>query len=62
MNVDVGDIDGLLAPAQRESVMLTVEGPEIPLVAGVVDRFRAAGLRIFGPTAAAQLEDSKAFA
>ena len=42
---------------------MTVVGPEIPLVAGVVDRFRAAGLRVFGPTAAAaQLEGSKAFA
>ena len=64
-NVDiaVSDIDGLLALALREGVALTVVGPEIPLVAGVVDRFRAAGLRIFGPTAAAaQLEGSKAFA
>jgi phosphoribosylamine--glycine ligase len=48
---------------QREGVALTVVGPEAPLVAGVVDRFRAAGHRIFGPTAqAAQLEGSKAFA
>jgi phosphoribosylamine--glycine ligase len=46
-----------------EGIALTVVGPEVPLVAGVVDRFRAAGLRIFGPTAAAaQLEGSKAFA
>lgn len=57
------DIDGLLALAEREQVALTVVGPEAPLVAGVVDRFRAAGRRIFGPTAAAaQLEGSKAFA
>src|SRR5688500_9794764 len=57
------DIDGLLALARREGVTLTVVGPEQPLVAGVVDRFRAEGLRIFGPTAAAaQLEGSKAFA
>ena len=57
------DIDGLLALAQREGIALTVVGPEQPLVAGVVDRFCAAGLRIFGPTAAAaQLEGSKAFA
>ncbi|MBC7989597.1 MAG: phosphoribosylamine--glycine ligase [Luteimonas sp.] len=57
------DIDGLLALARREGVALTVVGPEQPLVAGVVDRFRADGLRIFGPTAAAaQLEGSKAFA
>ncbi|WP_240095967.1 phosphoribosylamine--glycine ligase [Thermomonas flagellata] len=57
------DLDGLLQLAQREGVALTVVGPEQPLVAGVVDRFRAAGLRIFGPTAAAaRLEGSKAFA
>lgn len=61
--VKVTDIDGLLKLAQDEGVDLTVVGPEVPLVAGVVDRFRAAGLRIFGPTAAAaQLEGSKAFA
>ncbi len=61
--VKVTDIDGLLKLAQDESVALTLVGPEVPLVAGVVDRFRAAGLRIFGPTAAAaQLEGSKAFA
>ncbi|HET6434163.1 MAG TPA: phosphoribosylamine--glycine ligase [Xanthomonadaceae bacterium] len=64
-NVDVaaGDIDGLLALVEREGIALSVVGPEGPLVAGVVDRFRAAGHRIFGPTAAAaQLEGSKAFA
>ena len=61
--VKADDIDGLLALAQRENVALTVVGPEAPLVAGVVDRFRATGLRVFGPsTAAAQLEGSKAFA
>ena len=61
--VDATDIDGLLALVEREDIALTVVGPEGPLVAGVVDRFRAAGLRIFGPTAAAaQLEGSKAFA
>ncbi|MFA7488821.1 MAG: phosphoribosylamine--glycine ligase, partial [Lysobacteraceae bacterium] len=61
--VKADDIDGLLALAQRENVALTVVGPEAPLVAGVVDRFRAAGLRVFGPSAAAaQLEGSKAFA
>ena len=48
--------------AQQEKIMLTVVGPEAPLAAGVVDEFRAHGLRIFGPTrAAAQLESSKAF-
>ena len=64
-NADVAmdDLDGLLALAKREKIGLTVVGPEVPLVAGVVDRFRAAGLRIFGPRAlAAQLEGSKAFA
>ncbi|QWF17918.1 phosphoribosylamine--glycine ligase [Lysobacter capsici] len=57
------DIDGLLKLVADENVALTIVGPEAPLVAGVVDRFRAAGLRIFGPTAAAaQLEGSKAYA
>ena len=57
------DIDGLLKLVNDEGIDLTVVGPEAPLVAGVVDRFRAAGLRIFGPTAAAaQLEGSKAYA
>ena len=57
------DIDALLRLAQTENVDLTVVGPEAPLVAGAVDRFRAAGLRCFGPSAeAAQLEGSKAFA
>jgi len=61
--VKVSDIDGLLKLAQDEAVGLTVVGPEVPLVLGVVDRFREAGLRIFGPSAAAaQLEGSKAFA
>ncbi|WP_018144735.1 MULTISPECIES: phosphoribosylamine--glycine ligase [unclassified Thioalkalivibrio] len=64
-NVDIGvtDIDALLALAEREAVAFTVVGPEAPLVAGVVDAFRAAGRRCFGPTAkAAQLEGSKSFA
>jgi len=64
-NVDVAatDIAGLLALVEREGVSVTVVGPEGPLVAGVVDAFRARGHRIFGPTAAAaQLEGSKAFA
>jgi phosphoribosylamine--glycine ligase len=62
-DVAMNDIDGLLQLAKREKVGLTVVGPEVPLVAGVVDKFRAAGLRIFGPRAvAAQLEGSKAFA
>jgi phosphoribosylamine--glycine ligase len=63
VQVAANDIDGLLALVEREGVALTVVGPEGPLVAGVVDRFRAAGHRIFGPTAAAaQLEGSKAYA
>ncbi|NII10837.1 phosphoribosylamine--glycine ligase [Oleiagrimonas sp. C23AA] len=60
--VSATDIDGLLNLAQDEGVELTVVGPEAPLVAGVVDRFRKAGLRCFGPRAiAAQLEGSKSF-
>ncbi len=61
--VPATDLDALLNLAETEGVALTVVGPEGPLVAGIVDRFRAAGQRIFGPTAAAaQLEGSKAFA
>ena len=56
------DIDALLDFAKANDVALTVVGPEAPLVAGIVDRFSAEGLRCFGPTqAAAQLEGSKAF-
>ena len=56
------DLEGLLAFAKENDVALTVIGPEAPLVAGIVDRFTAEGLRCFGPTqAAAQLEGSKAF-
>ncbi|QDQ26843.1 phosphoribosylamine--glycine ligase [Chitinimonas arctica] len=62
-NVDITDIAELVAFARRENVALTVVGPEAPLAAGVVDAFREAGLKIFGPTrAAAQLESSKDFA
>jgi phosphoribosylamine--glycine ligase len=61
--VGATDLDGLLRLAQSERVDLTVVGPEAPLVAGIADRFRAAGLRILGPGAeAARLEGSKAFA
>ena len=63
-NVAIGvtDIPALLDFAQNEKIDLTIVGPEAPLVKGVVDTFRAAGLKIFGPTAgAAQLEGSKAF-
>jgi len=62
-NVALGTIPELAAFAKHEQIYLTVVGPEAPLVAGVVDAFRDAGLRIFGPTrAAAQLESSKDFA
>ena len=55
--IDGGDLAGLLAFAQERAIDLTVVGPEAPLVAGIVDRFQAAGLRIFGPVqAAARLE------
>ena len=63
-NVAIGvtDIPALLRFAQDEKIDLTIVGPEAPLVIGVVDAFRAAGLAIFGPTeGAAQLEGSKAF-
>jgi phosphoribosylamine---glycine ligase len=64
-NVDIAatDLDGLLQLAREQEFDLTVVGPEVPLVAGVVDKFRMAGLPIFGPTVtAAQLEGSKSFA
>ena len=61
-NIPLTDIVGLRKWAQQEKIALTVVGPEGPLAAGVVDEFRAHGLRIFGPTReAAQLESSKAF-
>jgi phosphoribosylamine--glycine ligase len=62
-NVPITDLHALAEFALAEKVALTVVGPEGPLAAGVVDEFRARGLRIFGPTrVAAQLESSKAFA
>jgi phosphoribosylamine--glycine ligase len=61
-NVNITDIPALREWALKEKIVLTVVGPEAPLAAGVVDDFRAHGLRVFGPTrAAAQLESSKAF-
>src|SRR5258708_39863692 len=61
-NLNITDPQALREWAQAEKVALTVVGPEAPLAAGVVDEFRAHGLRIFGPSkAAAQLESSKAF-
>ncbi len=60
--IEASQIDALVAFAREHAIDLTVVGPEAPLVAGIVDAFQAAGLRIFGPTrAAAQLEGSKAF-
>jgi phosphoribosylamine---glycine ligase len=62
-NVALTGIPELVAFAKKEKVYLTVVGPEAPLAAGIVDEFRQAGLKIFGPTrAAAQLEASKDFA
>jgi len=62
-NVEITDITALAEFAAANDIALTVVGPEAPLAAGVVDLFRARGLRIFGPTqAAAQLESSKDFA
>jgi len=63
-NVDIAveDIAGLVEFAQHHQIGLTIVGPEIPLVLGVVDAFKQAGLRCFGPSkAAAQLEGSKTF-
>ncbi|CAI1225450.1 MULTISPECIES: phosphoribosylamine--glycine ligase [Serratia] len=63
-NVDIAptDIPALVAFAKDNAIDLTIVGPEAPLVIGVVDAFKAAGLKIFGPSqAAAQLEGSKAF-
>ncbi|QIL43688.1 phosphoribosylamine--glycine ligase [Acidovorax sp. HDW3] len=61
-NIALTEPQALRAWAQEQKIGLTVVGPEAPLAAGVVDEFRAHGLRIFGPTqAAAQLESSKAF-
>ncbi len=64
-NVDIAamDVDRLLKFAQTQGIDLTIVGPEAPLVAGIVDAFEKAGLKVFGPSkAAAQLEGSKAFA
>ena len=61
-NINITDIQALRTWAATEKIALTVVGPEQPLAAGIVDEFRAHGLRVFGPTkAAAQLESSKAF-
>ena len=61
--IDATDLDRLLRFAKKESIGLTVVGPEEPLALGIVDVFQKAGLRIFGPTReAAQIEASKSFA
>lgn len=61
--IGVEDIEGLLGFALSEGIGLTIVGPEVPLVLGIVDRFEEEGLRIFGPNkAAAQIESSKSYA
>jgi len=62
-NIALTDFNALADFVQAEKIALTVVGPEAPLAGGIVDVFRARGLRVFGPSqAAAQLESSKAFA
>ena len=62
IDISVEDIDGLIQFVQKNSISLTIVGPEVPLVMGIVNAFQKAGLRCFGPTqGAAQLEGSKAF-
>jgi phosphoribosylamine---glycine ligase len=62
-NIPITEINTLIAFVQREGIALTVVGPEGPLSEGIVDQFRAKGLKIFGPTkAAARLESSKDYA
>lgn len=63
INLKVTDLDGLANFAQAQRIDLTIVGPEAPLVAGIVDRFEARGLPVFGPaTDPARLEGSKSFA
>lgn len=62
VNIAVDDIPGLVEFAKQNNIGLTIVGPEVPLVMGVVDTFKEARLRCFGPSkAAAQLEGSKTF-
>ncbi|MDG2365878.1 MAG: phosphoribosylamine--glycine ligase [Methylococcaceae bacterium] len=62
VTIDATNIDALIIFAQKNNISLTIIGPEVPLVAGIVDRFQAVGLNCFGPhAAAAQLEGSKTF-
>src|SRR5437868_5534315 len=63
INLKPNDLDGLANFAANQKVDLTVVGPEAPLIAGIVDRFEARGLPIFGPsTDPARIEGSKSFA
>ncbi|WP_077620422.1 phosphoribosylamine--glycine ligase [Bacillus sinesaloumensis] len=63
INIDENDFDGLIEFAKKEQIDLTIVGPEVPLINGIVDKFQAEGLAIFGPTKeAALLEGSKSFA
>ncbi|WP_453991994.1 phosphoribosylamine--glycine ligase [Bacillus nitroreducens] len=63
VNIDENDFDRLIAFAKEENIDLTLVGPEVPLINGIVNRFQAEGLRIFGPSKeAALLEGSKSFA
>jgi phosphoribosylamine--glycine ligase len=62
VNIKVEDIRSLVAFAKQEAIDITVVGPELPLVLGIVDAFEAEGLKIFGPNKeASQFEGSKAF-
>lgn len=62
IDLDILDFKGMIDVVKREDIALTIVGPEVPLVAGIVDAFEKEGLRIFGPNAhAAQLEGSKQF-
>jgi len=62
VSINAEGIDSLLQFAEQNKIDLTIVGPEVPLVMGIVDKFNAAGLRIFGPDAkGAQLEGSKVF-
>lgn len=63
VNIDITDFDALIKFAKENEVDLTIVGPEAPLVEGIVDKFEASSLKIFGPSAeAAILEGSKAYA
>jgi phosphoribosylamine--glycine ligase len=63
VNVNAGDIDGLVDLAKKEQPHLVIVGPEVPLVAGLADRLRAENFAVFGPNqTAAELEGSKSFA